>query len=191
MSKRIAVLSVLCLLAMPLAARGSDDAAAAAFAATKADYLTVWDETAEKVVSLAKEFPADKYGWRPAEGIRSVGEAFHHISNGVYLLASLMGAEMPEGIPGEMNALFARDGQVPGTKDEVVAELEAALAYGRKVAAEATPESLAAEHDFFGRKRTGRAILLRLHAHVSEHLGQEIAYARSSGVVPPWSKSEG
>jgi len=191
MSKRIVVIAALGLLAVPLAARASDEAVAAAAAAARADYLTAWDESAEKVLSLAREFPADKYAWRPAEGIRSVGEGFHHIANGVYLLASLMGAGMPEGIPGDMKALFARDGKVPGTKDEVVAELEAALAYGRKLAEAATPEELAAEHEFFGQKRTGRAIFLLLHGHVSEHLGQEIAYARSTGVVPPWSKGEG
>jgi hypothetical protein len=26
--------------------------------------------------------------------------------------------------------------------------------------------------------------------HVSEHLGQSIAYARTNGIVPPWSRSE-
>jgi hypothetical protein len=27
-------------------------------------------------------------------------------------------------------------------------------------------------------------------SHYSEHLGQSIAYARSNGVVPPWSKGD-
>ena len=31
------------------------------------------------------------------------------------------------------------------------------------------------------------AVLLQLLAHMNEHLGQSIAYARMNGVVPPWS----
>jgi len=32
-----------------------------------------------------------------------------------------------------------------------------------------------------------RALLLLLAGHAHEHLGQEIAYARMNGVVPPWT----
>ena len=35
---------------------------------------------------------------------------------------------------------------------------------------------------------TRRAVLAMLDSHISEHLGQLIAYARMNGVVPPWSK---
>jgi uncharacterized damage-inducible protein DinB len=31
---------------------------------------------------------------------------------------------------------------------------------------------------------------LRIIVHANEHMGQLIAYARMSGVVPPWSKKE-
>ena len=31
-------------------------------------------------------------------------------------------------------------------------------------------------------------VLFQLVAHMNEHLGQSIAYARSNGVVPPWSR---
>jgi hypothetical protein len=34
-------------------------------------------------------------------------------------------------------------------------------------------------------------MLMRLATHAHEHLGQAIAYARSVGTVPPWSKKEG
>jgi hypothetical protein len=40
----------------------------------------------------------------------------------------------------------------------------------------------------FGRDTTkqGAALMLLMDQH--EHLGQSIAYTRSNGVVPPWSK---
>jgi hypothetical protein len=37
-------------------------------------------------------------------------------------------------------------------------------------------------------KTTRRGILVFPDAHVGEHLGQAIAYARMNGIVPPWSK---
>ena len=40
---------------------------------------------------------------------------------------------------------------------------------------------------FFGRQTTASAVFLRLLVHSHEHMGQAIAYARMSGVVPPWS----
>ena len=42
--------------------------------------------------------------------------------------------------------------------------------------------------EMFGRKTTARAVYMRILAHVNEHMGQSIAYARVNGVVPPWSK---
>ena len=40
----------------------------------------------------------------------------------------------------------------------------------------------------YGRKVPRWSVLLQLVAHMNEHLGQSIAYARMNGVVPPWSR---
>ena len=40
----------------------------------------------------------------------------------------------------------------------------------------------------FGRDMTKQAALMLILEDQHEHLGQSIAYARSNGVVPPWSK---
>jgi uncharacterized damage-inducible protein DinB len=40
----------------------------------------------------------------------------------------------------------------------------------------------------FGRDMTKQGALMYLLDDQHEHLGQSIAYARSNGVVPPWSK---
>jgi uncharacterized damage-inducible protein DinB len=42
----------------------------------------------------------------------------------------------------------------------------------------------------FGQDATKRNVLTLLVAHMHEHLGQAIAYARINGVVPPWSAGE-
>ena len=55
---------------------------------------------------------------------------------------------------------------------------------------------LAAKSNDLGRKvhvadrdATVDGIYLRILVHANEHMGQLIAYARMTGVVPPWSKS--
>jgi hypothetical protein len=37
---------------------------------------------------------------------------------------------------------------------------------------------------------TERGAYMLLLSHVHEHLGQSIAYARSNGIVPPWTAKE-
>ena len=40
----------------------------------------------------------------------------------------------------------------------------------------------------FGRDMTKQGALMLIILDQHEHLGQSIAYARTNGVVPPWSK---
>jgi hypothetical protein len=40
----------------------------------------------------------------------------------------------------------------------------------------------------FGTQTTERGVLLTTISHLHEHLGQSIAYARTNGVAPPWSR---
>ena len=54
--------------------------------------------------------------------------------------------------------------------------------------ADTPDDKLDAAIDLFGRKTTSRASWISTTTHLHEHLGQLIAYARSSNVVPPWSK---
>jgi hypothetical protein len=62
--------------------------------------------------------------------------------------------------------------------------------HARQAVEGADPAKLGAEVELFGRKMTGADALLALLSHAHEHLGQSIAYARSNGVVPPWSEAE-
>ena len=43
---------------------------------------------------------------------------------------------------------------------------------------------------FFSTDTTVRGIFVIIATHLSEHLGQSIAYARMNGITPPWSATE-
>jgi len=44
------------------------------------DFFKVFTMTSDKVSQLAEAIPAEKYDWRPAEGVRSVKESILHLA---------------------------------------------------------------------------------------------------------------
>jgi uncharacterized damage-inducible protein DinB len=139
------------------------------------------DYAANELTKLAEAVPAEKYSWRPAPGVRSISEVYMHVALADYYLCSFLGAKAPEGISREMETKVT-------DKAQVIAELKKGIAYARSVI-ENTPDSdLDATVKFFGRDLSKRAMILVLMGHLHEHLGQSIAYARTNGVVPPWSE---
>ena len=187
MLRRIAATAVVVVLAAPALARAQAPAAAppAAKAAPslKAEYLAEVADVEKKIRSLADAIPEEKYGWRPAPGVRSVGELFAHIAGGNYFLTGLTGAATPADVPKDLEKVTK--------KSEILAWLDKSFAHVRASLDAAPPEQMAKEIDFYGQKTTGRGLYFKAYGHMSEHLGQAIAYARSIGVTPPWSKQAG
>ncbi len=72
-------------------------------------------------------------------------------------------------------------------KAKIIATLKASYAHA-KAAIRALPDSdLEKTLDWNGGKITERGVLLYIVQHIAQHLGQQIAYARSIGVAPPWT----
>jgi len=136
----------------------------------------------DKLTRLAEAIPADKYTWRPSEDTRSFAEVFLHISAANYNLYKLVGTPPPSGIDIKGLEKSSTD------KAKVVATLKDSFAHAKQ-AIKAMPDSdLDKSMDWFGGKNTERGILLFIVRHTAEHLGQSIAYARMTGVVPPWTE---
>ncbi len=136
-----------------------------------------------RVTSLAEVIPADKYNWRPAEGVRSTGAHIVHMLTASYGLSSMMGAEMPSHINWEIEKTMTE-------KAEIVKNLKTSfvdLTKFLKGYDTANYEKIVKTP--FG-EYTQRALILIINNHYHEHLGSLIAYARSNGVVPPWSLEE-
>ncbi len=167
----------------------------------KAEYLDDYATTNKQLVQLAQAMPADKYSWRPGEGVRSVSEVYVHIAAANYLLLSFTGVTPPvryfpaaSGSGSQSGrAVLARAQQLEKTitqKDDVVQMLNDSLDEVREQFSKLTPADLDKPADFFGQKTAVRRIYLRIFAHVNEHMGQSIAYARVNGIVPPWSRPQ-
>ena len=134
-----------------------------------------------QVVSLAEAFSEDQYNWRPAEGIRSVGESILHIAFGNYYLVSKMGYAPPSDV--DMANLQKIEG-----KDNILAALKKSNEFVLEKIMLVENDKFNEEIDFGFAKMSTLAGLLSILEHNGEHKGQLIAYARSVGVTPPWSK---
>ena len=168
----------------------------------KNEYLDDFAPTSRQLVQLAEAVPADKYGWRPGEGVRSTGEVYLHIATGNYLLLFLTGVKLPAEYYAESPANTGREAALGvfrqnlkleksiTKKDDVVRILKSSLDAVKSRFSELTAADLDKPVDFFGEKTTARRVYLRILAHNSEHMGQSVAYARMNGIVPPWSRPQ-
>ncbi len=166
-------------LSAPAPARADDAPAAAAFLADVAGNL---DYAEDELVQLAGAVPAEKWTWRPAEGVRSYAEVTLHVAGGNYFLGTILGAPIPKEIDAKNLESSTTD------KAKATEAMKASYVHIKKVIAALSAADLEAKVDFFGRQMTKRAIVLAIVGHSHEHLGQSIAYARMNGIVPPWSK---
>jgi uncharacterized damage-inducible protein DinB len=136
----------------------------------------------DKFLRLAEAIPAEKYTWRPAPDVRFVAEVFLHVSAANFNLYKLVGTPPPEGFDVRSLEKSTTD------KTKVIATLKNSFAHARKAITAMPDASLEKSLDWFGGKNTQRGILLFIVRHAAEHLGQSIAYARSVGIVPPWTE---
>jgi uncharacterized damage-inducible protein DinB len=176
------------LFALPFAAlllmsaRGFADS----HAGFKADLLGQIEYVQKQIMSLQEAVPQEKYGWRPAEGIRSVGEVYNHIAFGNYGLLSFAGYAPPQGIEISIEKAAEWDKGVTDKKG-IAARLTASFEHVKAAIKNISDEELEKEINFFGNTVTIRNHLLTVLSHLHEHLGQSIAYARMNGVAPPWT----
>lgn len=147
-------------------------------------------EVERKIVGLARAMPAAAYEWRPGKGVRSASEVFMHVASDNYFLPAAMGTSAPAetGINGKEYQSAVAFEKRALTRDQVIAELEKSFAFLKKAMADTPDASLEAPLDLFGKKTNARGMWITTATHLHEHLGQLIAYARISNVIPPWSK---
>jgi uncharacterized damage-inducible protein DinB len=132
-------------------------------------------------VRLAEAIPADKYTWRPSADVRTIAEVFLHASSANYNLYKLVGTPTPAGVDTKTLERSTTD------KAKIIATLKASYAHARAAIGAMPDSDLEKTLDWNGGKITERGALLFIVQHIAQHLGQQIAYARSIGVVPPWT----
>ena len=184
MSKKLAYF-LMFMVTLAHASRAQDKAAAATSSPTsgpRAEFLAELSYYEERFVRLAEAVPADKYNWRPAEGVRSIGEVYAHITAANYGIARAFGTQPPAGIDFKAITTSA------GDKAKDVQGLKDSFAHFRQTILALSDADSDKAMKMFGRQTTQRGAFIMVTGHTGEHLGQSIAYARMNGIVPPWTE---
>jgi len=129
----------------------------------------------QRVLEMAKDFPATKYDYRLRPEMRSFGAVLVHIASGNVFAAKAGGAAHLD-----WNQWTELDPANYKTKEATVALLEKSIAD-----ATATLKSLPAER-FHSSLQPWIAVI----EHAGEHYGLLVAYYRANGIVPPASRKK-
>ena len=150
-------------------------------------FLIDLDTLHSKFVALSEAIPAEKYSWRPAPGVRSIGEAFMHVASEYYVYTPMSyGAARSPVIPRGPEAFKTFESK--STKADVQKHLKEGFAYMKQQVEGLDPAAITGTQKIFGGDRTIIESSFVMSGDLHEHLGQLIAYARSNGITPPWSK---
>lgn len=148
----------------------------------RAEFLQEVAYYEQRYTRLAEAIPADKYNWRPAEGVRSIGEVYAHITAANYGIARAFGTQPPAGI--DPKAIMA----AAGDKAKTVQAMKDSFAHFRQAILALSDADSDKPMKMFGQQTTQRGAFVMVTGHTGEHLGQSIAYARMNGIVPPWTE---
>jgi uncharacterized damage-inducible protein DinB len=164
------------------------------------DLLDPFMSAADESLALAKAIPEEKYTWRPMEGVRSFGEVFAHMAGSTLLFCSYAGVQPPAGPAHDLAVIYMKRGfEMPEifaaergikTKAQTIEIMDQAFHVASDMIRQMPDSDLEKRIDFFGTPMTIRALLIHMGDHLSEHLGQSIAYARVNHIVPPWSQKK-
>jgi uncharacterized damage-inducible protein DinB len=173
--KKILIQYVVCALAValivPLAGAQARPAGLQASFGEDAGTLS------NKFTALARVM-SGKYDWKPVQGVRSVGDVFNLIVKENGLLAGVLSGTPNTGAK-----------PAPITDPEKLQEaLKASYVNLQKAITGLSDNDLQTPVKLFGEDMTKLGAVMLILGDQLEHLGQSIAYARSIGVVPPWSK---
>src|SRR5207302_8071820 len=128
----------------------------------------------QRVLEMAKDFPEDKYDYRPSKEVRSFGEVILHIMAGNTFAAKVGRGEHANWDAEEVNPKLYKG------KTEIVAafqkSVDDATASLKAIPAERFTKSLAP--------------WVSVIEHAGEHYGQLVVYYRLNGIVPPASRPQ-
>lgn len=159
------------LLALSLCAVAQESGSAPRPPRTVAQVMTEgWQEIGNKLVEIAREFPEDKYGYKPTPEVRTFAEQIVHAATGNVYVAKIARGEKAEYAELERSKYPAKSDVVSLLKQSVD-ELSAILK---------------SQADEQMKKRPG--LWVGFLEHAGEHYGQLVVYYRLNGIVPPESR---
>jgi len=172
---------ILCFSSLAVAQEKPPANAVTPTAGARLEFLDEVSYYQQRYLRLADAIPEEKYNWRPAADVRTIGEVYMHIVAANYGYARMLGTPPPAGLdPKTLNA------SVNG-KAKVIQALKDSFQHFTNAILAIKDSELDKEIKTPRGQMTVRGSFFMISGHFGEHLGQSIAYARSIGIVPPWT----
>ena len=142
-----------------------------------------WDAAKKNIRESADQMPADGYGFKPVETVRTFGQVLAHVAGVNYVYCGAAAGDKTERSEDAIEKSAT-------TKDALVKALGESIAYCDKVYAALTDASAVQQVTLpFGGGQGARvSLLLGNTTHNNEHYGNLVTYFRVKGMVPPSSK---
>lgn len=133
------------------------------------------------LLRTAELMPEEKYGFKPADSVRTFGEILNHAAGAQgYFCSAVLGEKNP---PPKVD-------KTKTSKADVIAALGEAFAYCDKAYEGLTDASGTETVKFMGDSMPKLGVLDVNTLHSIEHYGNLIVYLRMNGLVPPTSDKE-
>ena len=145
--------------------------------------LDSWNDIGRKLITMAEEFPEDKYDFKPTPAQRSFAEQLLHAAGSCYYFTnSVMAQKLPDGDP-------KRDQYK--SKADIVAFVRKSFADGATAIQSKGEKGLTSEVPYTPQQKARVIdIAYGIIEHSGEHYGQLVVYYRLAGLVPPESRPQ-
>jgi uncharacterized damage-inducible protein DinB len=146
----------------------------------KAQMVKDWERAKLYTIDYLNAMPADKYGTKPADSIRTFAQQMLHLANGNLFL---MGTAVPGKMPFARPDLEASAGAQ--SKDSVLYFITASYDYCINAVKSSDISKWGEKKKMMKYEETTLALMMKTFEHQTHHRGQTTIYIRAQGVKPP------
>jgi len=144
--------------------------------------LDSWNDIGRKLITMAEDFPEDKYDFKPTPEVRSFAEQLLHAAGSMYYFTNPAMGQKPPAAEDPKREQYK-------TKADIVAFVKKSVADGASAIQSKGEKGLMTEVVYTpDQKARVLDIAYGLIEHSGEHYGQLVVYYRLAGLVPPESR---
>ncbi len=147
--------------------------------------LADWQRAKEFTDEYLNTMPADKYGAKAVDSIRSFAQQMLHLAaSNVFLMSGATGAPPPS-----WASFGLENSKTAQNKDSVGYYVDASYDFCKQAVANLDPSKWGEKVTLFGRFEATRfAFIQKTFEHQTHHRGQATIYIRLQGIRPPQEK---
>jgi uncharacterized damage-inducible protein DinB len=152
------------------------------------ELLLSWNSIGKKVITMAQDFPQDKYDFKAQKDERTFAENLLHIAAVEYaMMRAMKGTPMgpAENVQDSLRKIYT-------TKEDIVKLVTQAAADGSQLIKKQGDAGLMKTFKYPGKNFLihGSFGWWSILEHTGEHYGQLVVYYRLNGLIPPESRSK-